>query len=560
MRKPETCVIWRAVSSDDQVSRNGDLKVSLDNQLTLGREAAQRHELNVVAEITVPGESRYITLLEDARATVDGYMAMNGAERACKPYQALFDLIRAKPRVFDVLICLNTSRLGRTAPLSMAIFGICRDAGIILYELQSPPATLDMDRVGGYNDMLLSAINGVRDQQEVIKLIHNHDIGMMRRIENGHFPGVIPYGWEKKFDERGRFFIEINENEANVVRYVFDRYLNFGDGIKTIAKQLNALLDEERRNRIDDRPLVYAPPSIDRWITRTLHRFVSAAWTYAGYVHVNQESPVGRKFIRAKSRWPAIITEEIAVAALAEKKRREGARRSVEKPHLFSCCAWCATCLKQIAAEHGLDESLSYRAMAQILGDDLLISRRVRMRANFALGATQSHPYPTERYVCDNGHQRRQITTRRIKKAIGKFILASRDKTRNNQIELPDMPREADENALNTSIVIQKSKIEQLKTSISIADDDYYIQHTIDRERHAKIVSRINEQIATCESEIVNLHRRLSDIEHGKKRAERLYNFLEKGMKKLDSDDNIFFRKHIRLWVQKNHVSEIEII
>lgn len=114
--------IWAAVSSLPQAK-----KVSLDDQLASGRDHAQRHGAQVVAELVVPGESRNIVLFEDACQRIDAYARLSA-------------LISTKS--IDVLVYLDPSRLGRTAALVLTVAELCTRAGILLYETDNPPQSM----------------------------------------------------------------------------------------------------------------------------------------------------------------------------------------------------------------------------------------------------------------------------------------------------------------------------------------------------------------------------------------------------------------------------------
>lgn len=61
-------VLWAAVSSLPQAK-----KISNENQLQPGREAAAKFDGSIVDELVVPGESRSIVLFEDACARIEAY-------------------------------------------------------------------------------------------------------------------------------------------------------------------------------------------------------------------------------------------------------------------------------------------------------------------------------------------------------------------------------------------------------------------------------------------------------------------------------------------------------
>src|SRR5690606_34972617 len=107
---------WAAVSSLPQAQ-----KISLDDQLAVNRQHIEKHDGILIAELVVPGESRDIVLFEEAAAKMDAYAQL----------KALLDA-----KAFDVLICLNRSRLGRTLALAETVAELCRRAGVFVYETE----------------------------------------------------------------------------------------------------------------------------------------------------------------------------------------------------------------------------------------------------------------------------------------------------------------------------------------------------------------------------------------------------------------------------------------
>ena len=199
--------IWAAVSSLPQAK-----KVSLEDQLLVGREHVARHGAQVVAELVVPGESRDIVLYEDACRRINAYATLDG-------------LISTK--AIDVLIFLDRSRLGRTAALSMAVAELCNRAGILLYETESPPPTLDF-RTSDHSDMLIGAIKSVDAQQEIRRIQERHRKGMRDRVEKGKMPGKINFGWKPVYEAGKLTDYAIDEEAATTVRLIVSLYLDKG--------------------------------------------------------------------------------------------------------------------------------------------------------------------------------------------------------------------------------------------------------------------------------------------------------------------------------------------
>jgi hypothetical protein len=391
----------------------------------------------------------------------------------------------------------------------------------------------------------LYAINSVRDQQEVIKLIDANQTGMIRRIENGHFPGDPPYGWRKLYDEHGKVKVEIDEKASEAVELIFTRYVDYGEGLEKISDRLNEL--------------GYPAPRADRWAYTAVQNIVERAWRYAGYNDINLHSKRGRKHTRARSRWPAIISEEMAVDALNEQKRRATSRRSVNTTHAFSGCVWCAKCTRLYAIENGLPPEMSLDDMFMVLYEDVKIRTLIRMSMCTSTRVRKGQRRRFFRFRCDGKHSGAIISVSKLEHAVRSAI---------KQIEtLGPEPMESEtdsaDNAenINAAIAAQEDKIARLKASIATADDDYYIYARMDAERHRRIVDKLNEQIAACDAEILSLTKLLTTIAHDDKRSERAADFLARGLDMLTHEQaNVFFRQHIRIWVEDSKVVRIKLI
>lgn len=115
--------LWGAVSSLPQAK-----EISIPDQIRRGHEQAKKHGAKVITELIVPGKSRNIVLFKDACEQIEAYAKLRA-------------LIEAKG--IDALVYLDPSRLGRTAALVMTVAELCTRAGILLYELDNPPASME---------------------------------------------------------------------------------------------------------------------------------------------------------------------------------------------------------------------------------------------------------------------------------------------------------------------------------------------------------------------------------------------------------------------------------
>jgi DNA invertase Pin-like site-specific DNA recombinase len=210
-----------AVSDPKQAAKD---KISLADQLELNRRWAAANDTEIVAEITIPGHSRYYTFLDEI--VLD-----------CSEYADILRWIRS--RNINLILIAYYPRLYRTMELQTAIMAECRTNGVQVFSpveggnLQAP----DRVRVTAI-DKLQDSVRGYRAESEIEALIQRHDTGMKGRIRRGlgGHGGAIPYGYRRV---KGQSVLLVVPEEAAIVRHIFERYLA-GDSIAAIAEALNA--------------------------------------------------------------------------------------------------------------------------------------------------------------------------------------------------------------------------------------------------------------------------------------------------------------------------------
>lgn len=483
-------VIWSAVSSLPQAK-----KVSLDDQLSAGRDHSQRHGATVVAELIVPGESRDIVLFEDACKRIEAY-------------KRLSELIAA--RAFDVLMYYDTSRLGRTASLSMTVSELCSRANILLYEIGSPPPTLTIDPAE-HNNLLMAAFKGVESQREIEKLKDRNRRGMLGKVESGHFGYRINWGYSATYDGRGRVTgYTIDEDVAFTLRKFVELYLG-GMGLAEIGDELNRL----------GRP----SPTPGGWNKGRVANIIDHIWRYAGYAEINSRSTTGRPYLRAKGVWPAILTEETARAILAEREQRWGASKMLVGTHRYSLVLFCAECGKRLSATNTYGKN----------------SHTLR-----------------ERFMC---RQHGTISARKVHQAMIDFISHLEQKTFRESLIVADSPA-VTENIM-TQIEAHRIQIEKLSSGIASADADHYLGN-LPRDRHRTIVDAAQRRIESVTTEITKLEDRLHQQQQLSQRADRVEEIRRIGMERLTDDDvkaaNAWIRHHFRLWVRDSEIVAVDIL
>jgi DNA invertase Pin-like site-specific DNA recombinase len=498
--------IWAAVSSQKQAT---DDKISIPDQLRLGHEHAQRHGLQVIAELIVPGKSRNIVLFEDACRKIEAYAELH-------------KLIQEK--AIDVFIYLNRSRLGRKASLSMAVVELCREAGIICYELESPPATLDPS--DSHDEMIVGAIKSVGAQREIITLQHRHKIGMAERIKRGHFPGVIPWGWIDKWVEgidgkRVLQAVEVDPVAAGHIRTILlDWYLKQGMSQRIIAQQLNELG-------------IATPTGLELWEQASIARMLELIWRYAGYSEMNRKSS-SREYVRAKGNWPAIITEQEAEMLLAEVARRADAPRTVSHVKLFSGVVICQRC----------DHIMSVQT-------DIGYGSALRCENVIRFGAHR-----------DGTPKKATISHSKLMTALRSDLQGLQDETTRTEILAAAQQSTQSDNNVEQLDALE-ARLKRLEAAQQRIDSDYYIEERIDTARHTALSADIARQVKEVEQQRTQLRHKLSEQYSYEHFALSLADTAQQWQERLARpvrDANAWLRQTLRIYVQDCAVVEIKYL
>lgn len=494
--------IWAAVSSLPQAK-----KVSLDDQLATGRAHAERHSAVIVAELVVPGESRDIVLFEEACRRIAAYEQLQGL---------------INNRSIDVLIYLDRSRLGRTAALSMAVAELCNRAGILLYEMDSPPASMEFVQAD-HSHMLIGAIKSVDAQQEIRKIQDRHRRGMAGRVEKGKMPGKVNWGYVPQYEHGKLSGYAIDEDAAATIRLIVSLYLDNGYGALNIADHLNRL----------GRPA----PEGGQWGHSQITFLLRRVWRYAGYAELNVYTKTNRPYIRAKGNWPAIITEEQARAVIAERDARNSTRRSVHTVYRFTRMVYCSVCGSRLHAS---------------------TKRRDWLRDDGSSGH-----YESTYYRCPAEHV--MIVENKITKAVTAFVIAidEQPEFRAAWIDRPTIDNSA---AIMTDIERINATIDRLTAGMAKADIDYYGRGALaeDAPRYQAIVSALKKQIAAAQAEITTLQDRLHDEERNSQREQRVDDITANTLRYLQMDDartaNAWLRVRFQITVEPKRVTDIQIL
>lgn len=217
---------------------------------------------------------------------------------------------------YTAVCCMEIDRLGRSSQ---------KDGGIILETLQehnvfiiTPNKTYDLSNE--YDEQSVEMQSFIA-RQELKSIKRRLRKGVEKSCEYGYHVAEPPYGYRRTYVD-SHPTLEICEDEANVIRMVYDMYVNQHMGSQVIADKLNAM--------------GYSPRKNDHF-SRTTIQFYLQNPTYWGKIvwnkrkHIKKKLPTDkhRSVINDENKWivadgihQAIITQELFDSAQEIRKTR----------------------------------------------------------------------------------------------------------------------------------------------------------------------------------------------------------------------------------------------
>ena len=221
----------------------------------------------------------------------------------------------AKAGVFDFIITKEISRFSRSTLDSIRYTQELLDYNVGVFFQNDNINTLDTD-----SEFRLVIMAGVA-QDEIRKLSERLKFGFRQAIRNGHVLGNDKlYGYDKK-----DCVLTVNEEEAEIIRIIFDLYGNQRLGTRTISKRLMELGYTSREG--------------NAFNTLTIRHILENP-KYKGWYCGNKSQSVDyrtkRNILLDESEWvtypdpsiPAIVPEELWNRANALYKRRREEMKS----------------------------------------------------------------------------------------------------------------------------------------------------------------------------------------------------------------------------------------
>ncbi len=203
-REGKKCVLYSRVSTEMQVDG-----FSLEGQITRMKTFAEREEMDIV--------KRY----EDA--------GKSGKSIAGRPAFQLMLADIQEGKQIDYILVYKLSRFGRNAADILNSLQKVQDYGVNLISVEEG---IDSSQASG--KLLISVLSAVAEieRENILEQTMN---GRKEKARQGLWNGgPAPYGYSLKDDT-----LIINEQEAEVVRLIYDKFANTDMGYNGVAKYLN---------------------------------------------------------------------------------------------------------------------------------------------------------------------------------------------------------------------------------------------------------------------------------------------------------------------------------
>ena len=268
---------------------------------------------------SLENQVQYYTELIQSRQNwrfVPGYVDEGISGGSTKKRDNFNRMIRdAKAGMFDFIITKEISRFSRSTLDSIKYTQELLDYNVGVFFQNDNINTLDTD-----SEFRLVIMAGVA-QDEIRKLSERLKFGFRQAIKNGHVLGNDKlYGYDKK-----DCVLTVNEEEAEIIRIIFDLYGNQRLGTRTISKRLMELGYTSREG--------------NAFNTLTIRHILENP-KYKGWYCGNKSQSVDyrtkRNILLDESEWvtypdssiPAIVPEELWNRANALYKRRREEMKS----------------------------------------------------------------------------------------------------------------------------------------------------------------------------------------------------------------------------------------
>ena len=257
-------------------------------------------------------------------------------------FMRMLDDISAMKDEVDYVLVFKLSRFGRNAADVLNSLQYIQDYGVNLISVEDG---IDSSKDSGKLTItVLSAVAEIERENILVQTME----GRKQKAREGKWNGgVAPYGYRLN---SASGVLEVDSDEAEVVRMIFDRYVREGDGADKIAKYLNSRGFVRTKTRTRDLP----------YFTKELVKTILHNPVYVGKMKYGENTfekirgtrdqfrrVKAEDYIIADGRHEAIIDEELWAASqdiLGSRKHINRRKFNSEHEHILSGIIKCPLC------------------------------------------------------------------------------------------------------------------------------------------------------------------------------------------------------------------------
>jgi len=218
-------VIYARVSTDEQ-AKNG--KASIPEQINKCQEIIELKGWKYKINPGIYKDDGY------SGQTIDGCPAMKKL------------LKEAQENLFDVVAVYDFDRLRRDPIDSLLVCKELLKHGVQIYSINQPVEPDPPDNINKYNDarIISQTFGAMKSALDISSFRRKSKFGMENRVKvKRQMPHSTPYGYQIEYINKGILRPESirtqNKIEVNIVKRIYDMYINEGFGDKVIAVKLN---------------------------------------------------------------------------------------------------------------------------------------------------------------------------------------------------------------------------------------------------------------------------------------------------------------------------------
>lgn len=371
------------------------IRVSTEEQ-TEYSPSAQRSALTEYAE------RNNMTVCEENIYSDEGYSGRTAEKRPS--FMKMISAAKNKDKPFDIILVHKFDRFARSRETSVLYKEMLKkECGIKVISITESVAD---EKISIISDAILEAMA----EYYSINLSEEVKKGMTEKAKRGGFQTSPPLGY--KSDSAGG--ISIIADEAEIVMYIYEQFVNANKSVARIARELNntgALT--KRGNKFDSRAVSY----------------ILKNPLYIGFTHWTPEGKAGRNIrssgtITVKSTHPPIISEKLFLKAekkLDEIKQRYKykARPETEYKHWLSGLIRCSTCGSRLTLSANVKyPSFQCRAYAggQCGTSHSITLKKLQTTSIEKFDEISAYAEAGVGYVNDNAHNEYKVKMKTIEK------------------------------------------------------------------------------------------------------------------------------------------------